>query len=138
MVDVLILPPLTNPGVDTNTEDVNDEILIDSAISEVYVTLEVQTSQRCTGGRGSQKSKVRLKAWVIKQEQGPMAKTKTTVVKKIPALSKNVSSNALKTKTKIASMLEKIQVLNKDINATEDEKINEMMKVSEEIAEYHY
>ena len=138
MVDVLILPPLTNPGVDTNTEDVNDEILIDSAISEVSVTLEVQTSQRCTGGRGSQKSKVRLKAWVIKQEQGPMAKTKKTVVKKIPALSKNVSSNALKTKTKIASMQEKIQVLNKDINATEDEKINEMMKVSEEIAEYHY
>ena len=138
MVDVLILPPLTNPGADTNTEDVNDEILIDSAISEVSVTLEVQTSQRCTGGRGSQKSKVRLKAWVIKQEQGPMAKTKKTVVKKIPALSKIVSSNALKTKTKIASMQEKIQALNKDINATEDEKINEMIKVSEEIAEYHY
>ena len=58
MVDVLILPPLTNPGADTNTctEDVNDEILIDSAISEVSVTLEVQTSQR-------------LKAWVIKQEK---------------------------------------------------------------------
>ena len=67
MVDVLILPPLTDAGADTNTEDVNDEILIDSAISEVSVTLEVQTSQRCTGGRGSQKSKVRLKAWVIKQ-----------------------------------------------------------------------
>ena len=138
MVDVLILPPLTNPRADTNTEDVNDEILIDSAISEVSVTLEVQTSQRCTGGRGSQKSKVRLNAWVIKQEQGPMAKTKKTVVKKIPALSKNVSSNALKTKTKIASMQENIQVLNKDINATKDEKINEMIKVSEEIAEYHY
>ena len=96
MVDVLILPPLTNQTL--------------------------RMSQRCTGGRGSQKSKVRLKAWVIKQEQGPMAKTKKTVVKKIPALSKNVSSNALKTKTKIASMQEKIQVLNKDINATEDER----------------
>ena len=124
--------------MDTNTENVNDEILIDSAISEVSVTLEVQTSQRCSGGRGSQKSKVRLKAWVIKQEQGPMAKKRKTVVKKIPALRKNVSSNALKTKTKIASMQEKIQVLNKDINATEDEKINEMIKVSEEIAEYHH
>ena len=119
--------------MDTNTENVNDEILIDSAISEVSVTLEVQTSQRCSGGRGSQKSKVRLKAWVIKQEQGPMAKTRKTVVMKIPALRKNVSSNALKTKTKIASMQE-----NKDINATEDEKINEMIKVSEEIAEYHH
>ena len=122
--------------MDTNTENVNDEILIDSAISEVSVTLEVQTSQRCSGGRGSQKSKVRLKAWVIKQEQGPMAKKRKTVVKKIPALRKNVSSNALK--TKIASMQEKIQVLNKDINATEDEKINEMIKVSEEIAGYHH
>ena len=58
-------------------------------------------------------------------------------MKKIPALSKNVSSNALKTK-KIASMPEKIQVLNKDINATEDENFNEMIKVSEEIAEYHH
>ena len=67
-----------------------------------------------------------------------LAKTRKTVVKKIPALRKNVSSNALKTKTKIASMQEKIQVLNKDINATEDEKINEMIKVSEEIAEYHH
>ena len=38
-----------------------------------------------------------------------MAKKRKTVVKKIPALSKNVSSNALKTKTKIASMQEKIQ-----------------------------
>ena len=66
-----------------------------------------------------------------------MAKKRKTVVKKIPALSKNVSSNALKQK-KIASMQEKIQVLNKDINATEDEKINEMIKVSEEIAEYHH
>ena len=99
------------------------------------VTLEVQTSQRCSGGRGSQKSKVRLKAWDIKKEQGPMAKKRKTVVKKIPALRKNVSSNALKTKTK---MQEKIQVLNKDINATEDEKINAMIKVSEEIAEYHH
>ena len=34
MVDVLILPPLANAGADTNTEDVNDEILIDSAISD--------------------------------------------------------------------------------------------------------
>ena len=59
-----------------------------------------------------------------------MAKKRKTVVKKIPALRKNVSSNALKTKTKIASMQEKIQVLNKDINATEDEKINEMINVS--------
>ena len=59
-------------------------------------------------------------------------------MKKIPALSKNISSNALKTKTKIASMLENLQVLDKDINATEDEKINEMIKVSEEIAEYHH
>ena len=67
-----------------------------------------------------------------------MAKKRKTVVKKIPALRNNVSSNALKTKTKIASMQEKIQVLNKDINATEDEKINEMIKVSEEIAEYHH
>ena len=67
-----------------------------------------------------------------------MARARKTVVKKIPALRKNVSSNALKTKTKIASMQEKIQVLNKDINATEDEKINEMIKVSEEIAEYHH
>ena len=67
-----------------------------------------------------------------------MAKTNKTVVKKIPALSKNVSSNALKTKTKIASMQEKIQVLNNDINATEDENINKMIKVSEEIAEYHH
>ena len=89
-------------------------------------------------GPGSQKSKVRLKAWVIKQKEGPMAKKRKTVVKKIPALRQNVSSNALKTKTKIASMQEKIQVLNKDINATEDEKINEMIKVSEEIAEYHH
>ena len=32
----------------------------------------------------------------------------------------------------------KIHVLNKDINATEDEKINEMIKVPEEIAEYHH
>ena len=70
-----------------------------------------------------------------KKEQGPMAKKRKTVVKKIPALRKNVSSNALKTKTK---MQEKIQVLNKDINATEDEKINAMIKVSEEIAEYHH
>ena len=54
-----------------------------------------------------------------------MAKKRKTVVKKIPARSKNVSSNALKTKTKIASMQEKIQVLNKDVNATE-------------IAEYHH
>ena len=53
---------------------------------------------QCTGGRGSKKSKVRLKAWVIIQEQGPTAKKRKTVVKKIPALSKNVSSNALKTK----------------------------------------
>ena len=67
-----------------------------------------------------------------------MAKKRKTVVKKIPALRQNFSSNALKTKTKIASMQEKIQVLNKDINATEDEKINEMIKVSEEIAEYHH
>ena len=88
-------------------------------------------------GPGLPEEKGRLKAWVIKQEQGPMAKKRKTVVKKIPALRKNVSSNALKTKTKIASMQEKIQVLNKDINATEDEKINEMIKVSEEIAEYH-
>ena len=66
-----------------------------------------------------------------------MAKKRKTVVKKIPALSKNFSSNALKQKN-IASMQEKIQVLNKDINATEDEKINEMIKVSEEIAEYHH
>ena len=65
-----------------------------------------------------------------------MAKKRKTVVKKIPALRKNVFSNALK--TKIASMQEKIQVLNKDINTTEDEKINEMIKVSEEIAEYHH
>ena len=64
-----------------------------------------------------------------------MAKKRKTVVKKIPALRKNVSSNALKTKTKIASMQE---IINKDINATEDEKINEMIKVSEEIAEYHH
>ena len=67
-----------------------------------------------------------------------IAKKRKTVVKKIPALRQNVSSNALKTKTKIASMQEKIQVLNKDINATKDEKINEMIKVSEEIAEYHH
>ena len=58
-------------------------------------------------------------------------------MKKIPALSKNVSSNALKPK-KIASMQEKIQVLNKDINATEDENINKTIKVSEEMAEYHH
>ena len=46
MVDVLILPPPnpTNPGAVTDTEDVNDEILIDSSIIEVSVTLEVQTS----------------------------------------------------------------------------------------------
>ena len=56
-----------------------------------------------------------------------MAKKRKTVVKKIPALRQNVSSNALKTK-----------VLNKDINVTEDEKINEMIKVSEAIAEYHH
>ena len=62
-----------------------------------------------------------------------MAKKRKTVVKKIPALRNNVSSNALKTKTKIASMQEKIQVLNKDINATEDEKINEMIKVSKKL-----
>ena len=102
------------------------------------VTLEVQASQRCSGGRGSQKSKVRLKARVIKQEQGPMAKKRKTVVKKVPALRQNVSSKSLKTKTNIGSMQEKIKVLNKDINATEDEKINEMIKVSEEIAEYHH
>ena len=67
-----------------------------------------------------------------------MAKKRKTVVKKIPALRKIVSSNALKTKTKKASMQEKIQVLNKDINVTEDKKINEIIKVSEEIAEYHH
>ena len=67
-----------------------------------------------------------------------MAKKRKTVENPCSDLRKNVSSNALKTKTKIASMQEKIQVLNKDINATEDEKINEMIKVPEEIAEYHH
>ena len=95
MVDVLILPRPNPPKPRANT-DTEDEILIDSAISEVSVTLEVQTSQRCTGGRGSQKSKLRLKAWVIKQEQGPTAKKRKTIVKKIPALSKNIISKPKK------------------------------------------
>ena len=82
-------------------------------------------------GPGLPEEQSKTESLVIKQEQGPMAKKRKTVVKKIPDLRKNVSSNALKTKTKIASMQEKIQVLNKDINATKDEKINEMIKVSE-------
>ena len=49
-------------------------------------------------GPGLQNSKVRLKPRVIKQEQGPTAEKRKTAVKKIPVLSKNVSSNALKTK----------------------------------------
>ena len=52
MVDfvILTLPNPTNPRADTDTEDVKDEILIDSAISEVCGTLDVQASQGCTGG----------------------------------------------------------------------------------------
>ena len=51
MVDVLILPRPnpTNPRADTDTEDVSDEILIDSAISEVSVTLEVQSLKDVQG-----------------------------------------------------------------------------------------
>ena len=102
------------------------------------ITLEVQASQRCSGGPGLPEEQSKTESLGYKTRARPMAKKRKTVVKKIPALRQNVSSNALKTKTKIASMQEKIQVLNKDINATEDEKINEMIKVSEEIAEYHH
>ena len=88
---------------DTNTEDVKDETLIDSAISEVCETLEVQRSQRCTGGQGSQKGKVKMKASVPKTEQGPTATEWKTVVNKLPAVSENILKRP-QTQKKIASM----------------------------------
>ena len=87
----------------TDTEDVKDEILIDSAISEVCETLEVQRSQRCTGGQGSHKGKVKMKASVPKTEQGPTATEWKTVVNKLPAVSENILKRP-QTQKKIASM----------------------------------
>ena len=55
----------------------------------------------------------------------------------IPALNSEIILKRPQTQKKIASMQE-IHVLNKDVNVTEDEKINEMVQVSEEMAEYHH
>ena len=58
-------------------------------------------------------------------------------MKKIPAFSKKVSSNALRPK-KDSEHAREGTSLEQVINATEDEKINEMIKVSKEMAEYHH
>ena len=59
MVYVVILPPPnpTNSGADTDTEDVKNEIFIDSAIGEVSGTLEVHTSYRCKGAGTRKRAK---------------------------------------------------------------------------------